>query len=419
MPSWHEIAADLRRNWLTYASMPFVAAIIGYVTKVLAIDMMFRPIDFVGLNVTLFGRKPFGWQGIVPRRAEIMARIACSTITERLVRPEDVFGRLDPAEVAKAVELPLLDAVEEITRQVAATYAPGLWEAAPERVRRLLVDRVQQESPNVVRQIMTEIQADVGAVFDLEAMVVTALLRDRPLLNRIFLEAGSGEFRFIRRSGLAFGFAIGCVQAVAWALTRSTWVLPAFGLFTGWFTDWLALKMIFRPIRPKKYLGLFEWQGLFLKRRREVAAAYGRLIAREIVTPRNIIDAAFKGPLSDRLFLMVHRHVQRVIDEQAGVFKPIVVLAVGSTRYQEMKRVVARRIMDRLSGTMVHVEPYATRAMDIENTLVTRMQDLNEEEFERLLHPVFEQDEWMLIAAGAILGFLVGELQVVLMLHHG
>lgn len=39
------------------------------------------------------------------------------------------------------------------------------------------------------------------------------------------------------------------------------------------------------------------------------------------------------------------------------------------------------------------------------------------EQFEGVLRPVFQQDEWKLIAVGAVIGFLVGELQVFLMLH--
>jgi hypothetical protein len=45
------------------------------------------------------------------------------------------------------------------------------------------------------------------------------------------------------------------------------------------------------------------------------------------------------------------------------------------------------------------------------------MQEMTTEEFEGVLRPVFEQDEWKLIAIGAVLGFLVGELQVYMMLH--
>lgn len=411
MQSWNQILVDVELNWWLYLSMPFVAAAIGYVTKIVAIKMMFEPIEFVGIKPLL------GWQGIVPRKAAVMAAIACDTMTTKLIKPEDVFSKLDPDRIAKEIEKPLFAAVEDITREIASQYSPGLWEVAPEAVKRMIVQRIRDEAPNLIRQIMIDIQSDIGSVFDLKDMVITNLLRDKRLLNRIFLEAGSEEFRFIRNSGIWFGFVIGVVQAVTWALTQNPWVMPLFGLFTGWFTDWLALRMVFYPKRPTRYLGLVTWQGLFLKRRREVSIEYGKLITREIVTPRKIFDAVLRGPLSDRLLHMVQKQVQKVIDEQTGVAKPFVVFAVGSGKYQEMKRVAAAALMQRLPDAMVHVEAYTAEAMDLERTLAGKMTELSPEEFEALLHPAFEQDEWMLIAVGATLGFLVGEIQVFVMEH--
>ncbi|MGQ0585974.1 MAG: DUF445 domain-containing protein [Gammaproteobacteria bacterium] len=396
--------------------MPFVAAAIGYYTKIVAIRMMFEPLEYAGLQARVFGHRIFGWQGIVPRKAAVMAEIACDTMTSKLLKPEDVFGRLDPDRVAREIERPLLEAVEDITRNVARAVSPGLWDAAPETLKRLLIDRVKDEAPGMVRQIMADFKRDIHKVFDLKQMVVSNLLRDKQLLNRIFLEAGRGEFAFIRKSGLYFGFVIGLVQAATWAATHNIWVMPLFGLFTGWFTDWLALKMVFNPKHPRKYLfGLFEWQGLFLKRRMEVSAEYGRLIAAEIVTPRNILDAVLKGPLSDRLFDMIQRQVQKTVDTQAGIAKPFVVFSVGSARYQDMKQAVAREMMKRLPETMRHAEAYAGKAMDLENLLASKMKDLSVEEYEALLRPAFQQDEWILIAVGAALGFLVGEMQVLAM----
>ena len=411
MQTWQQIVIDVQENWIIYLSMPFVAAAIGYVTKLVAIRMMFEPIEFLGI-------KPwFGWQGIVPRKAAIMASIACDTMTSNLLRPQDVFGRLDPDQVAKEIEKPMLAVVDEITREVAAHYSPGLWESAPEAVKQLLIRRIQAESPQLVRQMMVEIQNDIDNVFDLKDMVISALLRDKRLLNRIFQESGKAEFRFIAHSGIYFGFIIGCVQAVTWALTQNIWVMPLFGGFTGWFTDWLALKMIFNPKEPKRYFGLVTWQGLFLKHRKEVAARYGALIASEVVTPRNILDTVLRGPLSDRLFQLVQRHIQKAIDEQAGVVRPIVIFAVGGEQYHEMKKMVAKKLIERLPDTLMHVERYAGEAMDIRNTLVTKMQQLTPTEFEGLLRPAFQQDEWILIMVGAVLGFMVGEFQVFMMTH--
>ena len=405
------ILADVQANWLLYLAMPFVAAAIGYYTKVVAIKMMFKPLKFVGW-------RPFlGWQGIVPRKAATMASIACDLMMERLLKPEDVFDKLDPQRVVKEIREPLIRSVEDITREVAAEYQPGLWESAPESVKNLIIQRIQNEAPHMVEQIMTDIKSNITRVFDLKDLVTSALVRDKELLNRVFLEAGHVEFKFIRNSGIYFGFAIGIVQAIVWAMTHNIWVIPLFGLFTGWFTDWLALKMIFNPKQPVRYLGLFEWQGLFLRRRKQVAARYGELVATEIVTPAAVIGAILTGPMSDRLFGLVQKQVQRTMDEQAGLAKPLVVFAVGSTKYQEMKRSVSEKVMQHLPETLTHMETYAEEAMDLKNLLVTKMQELTEEEFEGLLRPAFQQDEWILITVGALLGFLVGELQVHVMIH--
>lgn len=405
------IAADVAEHWYVYLSMPVIAAVIGYGTKLVAIEMMFRPLEFRGV-----GRR-LGWQGIVPRRAARMAAIACDTMTDKLIRPEEIFQRLDAERIAKEIERPLLESVEQLAHEVAVRLAPGLWEALPEQARRLVVRRVQAEAPRIVAHIMRQIESDIDSVFDLKDMIVTNLVRDKELLNRIFRESGRKEFQFIARSGIVFGGLIGCLQAVAWAVLQNPWVMPVFGLITGWLTDWLALKMIFEPKRPRKYLGLVTWQGLFLRRRREIAGDYGALIAKEILTPHNVINSVLRGPLSDRLFSMVQREVQRVIDRQAGLARPFVVLAVGSTRYQETKRLVGDTIIARLPEAMAYVEHYAEDAMDIRNTLVAKMQELPEEEFEKLLRPAFQQDEWILIAVGAALGFCVGELQVLLVEH--
>lgn len=403
--------ADFKEHWWLYLSMPIIAAIIGYGTKIVAIKMMFEPIEF-------FGIKPFlGWQGIIPKKAAIMSAIACDTLTSRLIKPEEIFSRLDPERVAQELEKPMLPIVEKITHNVMSHYQPGLWEMIPENIKRLLIKQIQQQSPDMVRQLMQETKENLNNVFDLKEMVINNLTKDKKLLNKIFYESGEKEFQFIKNSGIYFGFIIGLVQMTVWMLTQEPLIMPIFGLFTGWFTDWLALKMIFAPQQEKKFLGIFKWQGLFFKHQKEVASAYGALIAKEILTPENMIQAILTGKLSDNLFAMIHKNVQKMVDEQSGILKPIVVFSVGSEKYKDMKEAVTKNMVQQLPVALKHMEKYAEDAMDIKNTLTSKMQELTPEEFENVLRPAFKQDEWILITVGAVLGFMVGELQVLLMEH--
>jgi uncharacterized membrane protein YheB (UPF0754 family) len=401
---------DLAAHWYIDFSIPLVAALIGYVTKLVAIRMMFQPIEF-------FGIKPYlGWQGIVPRRAARMASIAVDTMTRDLISASEVVSRLDPEHVAQELAGPMRQASEEITREIMAEFQPGLWEALPEPMRRLVIGRVQAETPRMIRDVLTDIQSDVESVFDLKEMVITNLVTDKALLNRIFQEAGRKEFRFIARSGIYFGFTIGLLQMTLWVLFHEPLIMPAFGLIVGWFTDWLALKMIFNPKEPIRILGI-EWQGLFLKRRKEVAADYGALIADEIITPHKVIEAVLRGPLSDRVFAMVRKQVQAALDRNTGLAKPFVVMTVGTSRYQQMKKSITAKVMVRMPETMAYIEDYARESMDVRNLLIQKMQALDELQFEALIRPAFEQDEWILITVGALLGFTMGEAQALVLEH--
>ncbi|MES2720539.1 MAG: DUF445 family protein [Pseudomonadota bacterium] len=406
---FEQAVTDFQANMWLYISIPFVSGIIGYVTKVVAIQMMFSPMEFVGI-------KPFfGWQGIVPRKAEKMAMISVDLMTSKLIKPSEIFGRLDPERIAKEIEIPMMAAAEDVVREVAQQYQPGLWEGMPEFARQKIINRVKAESPAVVAAIMQEVKNNTDKYFDIKHMVLTNLMKDKALLNDIFKKVGKQEFKFFSNAGFYFGFGIGLIQMVCWLLFKQPWMLPAFGGFVGFFSDWIALQMMFRPQLPTRFMGM-TFQGLFLKRQKEVAADYAALISKQLLTPANMMEELFRGAFSDRIMELVHKNVKRLVDEQAGVARPLVVYAVGSQRYIEMKNVVADRILQKMPETMKYVEAYAEDAMDVRNTLVNRMQDLTPQEFEGMLRPAFKEDEWSLIAVGAILGFLVGEAQIQFML---
>jgi len=392
--------------WL-YLSMPLTSGIVGYGTNVLAIKMMFHPLEF-------FGKPPFlGWQGIVPRKAGKMATIACNTIVPRLISEQEIFDRLDPRRVAEEIEAPVIALVDQIVEEVMTEYEPAIWESLPLAAKRMIIRRVERDAPDLVRQIMQQVRENITEMFDLTDMVVMTLVRNKALINRIFQEIGQKEFVFIGHSGFYFGFAFGILQMIGWTLYQAEWQLPLFGLLVGYLTNMIALKMIFRPQQPVRY-GPFVIQGLFHKRQSEVARDYGTLIADEIVTPSRIVEAVLKGPYADRVFNMIAYNVKNVIDQQSGLAKPFVAWTVGTQRYIEMKDKAVTKIVSALPVTMKHMDPYAKEAMDIAHTLSSRLEELSPTEFEAMLRPAFQEDEWILIAVGAALGFAVGVGQLIL-----
>ena len=385
---------------VVFIAMPFVAAFIGYTTKLAAIKMMFDPIEFKGVG-------KLGWQGILPKRAAKMASVAVDTMTRDLVDTREIFDKLDPERMVKELEGPLLDSIDRVARDVLDEVQPGLWDSLPEQAKRRVVSRIRGEAPSVLARLMEDLKANIDEIFDLKHMVVSNLIKDKVLLNKMFRKVGHKEFRFIINSGIPFGFTIGLVQAGVYLVFPNPIVLPAFGLFVGYFTDWLALKLLFHPREPRKILGV-TFHGLFLKRQAEVTEDYSAILAEEILTPRNVFEALLTGPYSDMLFQLVQKHVRLVVDEQAGRARPLVALAVGSRQYEDLKKRVAEKLMDELPTTLEHATAYTEEAINIRQTVKDKMSQMTSPQFEMLLRPAFQADEWILVTVGAALGFLVG-----------
>ena len=400
-----ELGTDLAAHWPTYVSMPILASVIGYITKLVAIEMMFKPVDFKGKPPLL------GWQGIIPRNAGRMATIAMDLLLGRLIDPKEILKRLDADRVVAELRDPLNEAISNIGSDLMTKYQPQVWEMLPEPAQRLVLWQIKAQTPKVVTEIMNDFAANMDNYLDVRDMAITNLVKDKAVLNRLIRDISRPEMKFIARSGLYFGFIIGILQAIVWALTHEPLIMPAFGALVGLSTDWIALKMIFYPREPRRILGV-PWQGMFQKRRKQVAADYGRLIAEEVLTMPKLMDAMLTGPKADRLITLVQRHVARVVDRQIGLAKPLVVLTVGSERYRQLKMDAAQAAFAEVTHTIQPAMDYAKDALAVERTIVDAMLALTPLEFEKVLRPAFQQDEWKLILVGGILGALVGELQV-------
>ncbi|GAA3936645.1 DUF445 domain-containing protein [Litoribacillus peritrichatus] len=404
----HEIWLDLQNN-PHYLLMPLIAGFVGYITKVLALEMMFLPVEFKGI-------KPyFGWQGVVPRKADKMAGSATDLLLSRLLTLEELIDRLDIQRMVNEVEQHLKLMTDRMIRDVGDNFVPEYWHRLPNFAQYAVIKRIQKEIPDIAEAIWLDIRKDPNHYIDIKHLLVSNLVKDKALLNKIFRQIGAKEFVFFRNAGFWFGLVLGVVQLGCWLVWHQPWLMPLFGGTVGLFSDWLALTLLFRPLNKIRIFG-FDVQGKFIARQQEVAKDYATLIAKELLTPANMIEEVMRGPSADRLVDLIQKHVEVASEEQLGRARPLVKYALGSERFEEIRSYVVEKSMEMLPETSRHVEAYAMDALDINNTIIARMDQLTPKEFEGLLRPAFKEDEKTLIVAGAALGFLIGELQVQVML---
>ena len=405
--SWSQITSDVKLNWFIYLSMPLIAAFVGYTTKLVALQMLYRPIEFVGIG-------PLGWQGVVPRRAGKTAAMTIQMLTDKLLRPEEILDKIDAKQAVEDLREPLTRTVDEMARDLAEQVRPGLWDSIPEAGRKAVLSRVHAAAPGVVDNLLSEMKTDLPRFVDLQYLAITTLVNNKAQLNELMKGMGGAAMKFIRRSGIYFGFAIGLVQMVAWGLFHNPWIMPGFGFVTGFASDWLALNLIFIPREPKKLLGFIPVHGVLHAQRDNVPRDYARILANDLFSADVLLDAILHGPTAERLFAAIEKEVSAALDAQAGFAQPLITLAIGTKRYRQAKDAIVQMLLERLPETMQEAKDYTAKTLDIENLIVEKMTKLSPAQYEAILRPVFKDDEMLMVTVGAVLGFLVGELQVVL-----
>jgi uncharacterized membrane protein YheB (UPF0754 family) len=410
--SLEQIAADFKLNWFIYLSMPLVAAFVGYTTKLVALQMLYRPIEFVGVG-------PIGWQGVVPRRAGKTAALTIQMLTDKLLKPEEILDKIDAQEAVDELREPLTRTIDAMARELAEQIRPGLWDSLPAAGRNAVLARVHAAAPGVVNNLLAEMKADLPRFVDLQYLAVTTLVKNKTQLNELMKGLGGAAMKFIRRSGIYFGFAIGLVQMVAWGFLHNPWIMPGFGFVTGFASDWLALNLIFIPREPKKLLGFIPVHGVLHAQRNDVTSDYAHILANDLFSADVLLEAILHGPTSERLFAAVDKELSAALDAQAGFAKPLITLAIGTKRYRDVKDTIVQMVLERLPETLQEAKDYTAKTLDIENLIVEKMNNLTPDQYEAILRPVFKDDEMLMVTVGAVLGFLVGELQVVLVEHFG
>lgn len=409
-------------------TIPLFTGIIGYITNWSGVLMLFAPINFHGIRVPglkfLFPLLPrrvqvipaitsdgrFGWQGIVPSRAEKMASIAVDKSLAKVGSISDFYRELDPDSIAEHLVTISRTEVRGIVTRIMTAENPQLWHNLPNPLKEAVFRKVEADLPASVRTITDRIEENIDEFIDAKLMVIRYLSTHPKLLNDIFRTMGNKELRFMQNFGFYFGFPMGFVLVALLHFLPYWWVLPVGGVVIGYIVNYLGIKMIFEPITPSKWV---PWrQGLFLKRRTEIIDGYAKTLADHVITLENIGTELLEGPRSDRTRRMLDQVLRETVDEAVGWARSVVKMTVGSQSYKRLPSLATTEVLDLVPRVFEDVAFAESQSEKIRIFVTVQMNKLSPEDFSELLRSAVKQDEWLLFVHGAVLGSFAGFLHL-------
>lgn len=416
-------------EWLAFATIPLFTGAVGWLINWSGLWMLFSPIRFHGVpipglrqlsrvlprklqevpGVTIGG---LGWQGIVPARAAKMGSIAVDKAIAKLGTPREFYQQLEPDQIAEHIVTMFRPDMPLVVEQIMVSEHPRLWRDLPERGRLALVAAVQAQLPAVVREVTDQIGEHIEQILDPKLMVIEQFRRTPSLVVKIFRDFGERELRLMVNFGFIFGFLLGIPVAVLDHVFHQWWLLPVLGVLVGWATNALGMWLIFEPPEPRLLFGRWRLQGLFPRRQPEAAEVYAQIIAEEVITLGNIGDYLMTGPASDRTRHLLVEATVPAINRAVGPILPAVRVAMGRQRFDGIRTALADIAVDRTMIPFQDPEFSQRQSAKIRALVARRCQELPPEDFVEMMRAAIREDEWMLYAHGAIMGFAGGLLHL-------
>eukprot|EP00928_Gymnodinium_smaydae_P088879 TRINITY_DN72918_c0_g1_i1.p1 TRINITY_DN72918_c0_g1~~TRINITY_DN72918_c0_g1_i1.p1 ORF type:complete len:543 (-),score=140.13 TRINITY_DN72918_c0_g1_i1:283-1911(-) len=417
------------KDLFKYMSIPLVSVIFTWWHVYLGIKMCFYPVEFVGCLPPVCG-----WQGIVPRRAHIMAARSCDIMIGKLLKIEEIIDRIKPESFFRELMPVLVETTAAVVDNLANQRCPGIWEKLPADVKEELQEKILEQAPMMFEPVIKDVKQNINRIVDVKAMAIQILVENKPLLVEMFQKIGAREFVFIQHFSAVLGFILGVFQMFSWILINSgsteeeckveehkhdfhCWagfvVLPVSGLVIGYLTNWLGINLIFRPVWPHIYCGGYvNVQGVFLKRQTQVSHEMTRMICAHLVTARKMLEyVAQKEEILQAVIDIFRDHVNKSIDKSTAAVRPMVQAVAGKEVMDNIRNDVVREMLLELPNHSKQIEEYMDAQFDLVNTMSYRLSHLPPSDFEGMLHPVFQEDEWMVLLLGGVLGVIVGTLQ--------
>ncbi|MBI5885887.1 MAG: DUF445 family protein [Deltaproteobacteria bacterium] len=184
---------------------------------------------------------------------------------------------------------------------------------------------------------------------------------------------------------------------------------PVIGAFIGWVTNYVAIKLLFRPLAPINVFG-YKLQGIIPKRRSDIAHSMAHAIEQELLSSEDIAGVLNGIDWQDEVEKTVTEVVEHRLGSRTIQGLPIIGLVSENIKYH-VKYIVTKDILSQIDKKKDALAAKFKDNVDVKGHLVKKIDALDLKRFEAMLTSFIARElrhlEWL----GALMGFLIGVFQ--------
>lgn len=192
---------------------------------------------------------------------------------------------------------------------------------------------------------------------------------------------------------------------------------PVVGLIIGWLTNYLAVRLLFKPRKPVD-LKIFTLQGIFPKNKSKLADRLGNVVQRDLISYDDIRKKLEDPSSMHEMAEQVSVHVENMIRERLHKtkFQQVVIPEGLIQRIHEM---VTSDIEKTLPALIDNYIDKLEEKVDIYGMVQKKVNNFSDEKLEDLILAITKKEFKFIELIGAVLGFFIGCLQIFLAMAMG
>ncbi|BBM35374.1 DUF445 domain-containing protein [Pseudoleptotrichia goodfellowii] len=193
-------------------------------------------------------------------------------------------------------------------------------------------------------------------------------------------------------------------------------IMVSVGTLIGWFTNYLAIKLLFRPHREINFL-FFKIQGLIPKRRDEISENIAGVVEQELISVSDIAERLKGSNLDEEI-------VDELVDKIIGVKlqksilekNPLLKMIVNDSLMDKLKSYFKKAILENKEEILAEILKVVEEKIDFKEIMVEKMTNFSLDEIENIILKISKKELKHIEIIGGVLGGIIAVFQFLLMM---
>ena len=178
----------------------------------------------------------------------------------------------------------------------------------------------------------------------------------------------------------------------------------------GWITNWVAIKMLFRP-HNEINLGLFKIQGLIPKRRAEIGTGIADVIQNELISIKDVIANIDREEFSKRLNDLIDDVLEKNLKTKVKEKFPVMQMFFSDKMAKDVSETIKGIVMENQEKIFEIFSNYAEENIDFSTIITDRISNFSLDKLEEIINGLAKKELKHIEVIGAILGAFIGLVQ--------